>query len=210
MQQADRRDHRPAVHHAGGSQAKSDPAFLWRTFRVLGLAVLAGFGVLLALHDTQAFLLAFAGILVAVLLHAPSDRLAEHTPLTPRWALAGVVGLIPAAFPHRLAVPSLIRQAGKGDQTLPHFRGGVLRTRHVRVPGPNKSHLAALVQTAGGRTITVDLGTAGELGTQLKEGDQVAVRGRGVSIGDRIVLLGYQLRAGDRTYNVNRAARMGG
>lgn len=103
------------VDRDGTARRGADPGFLLRALRVLGLAALVALGVLLLLRGSEAFLLAFAGVLIAILLRAPSDWLAGHTPLSPRWALALVVLAVVAvlALVAWLTVPSLISQAGQ-------------------------------------------------------------------------------------------------
>lgn len=85
---------------------------------------------------------------------------------------------------------------GQGGEraTLPHFRGRVLRTKTVRVPGPDKSHLAALIRTSGGRTIVADLGVAG--GADVEAGERITVVGHPGRIGNQIVVFAKTFAVG--------------
>ncbi len=114
-------------------QAFKDADFVRRVLIVLGLGALA----LLVWNLSAVFLLAFAAVLVAVILRAFADVLAERTPIPRRWALtvAGLVILIGflavsalfgaqmraqmAGISERLpfAINSIGRELGIGDLT---------------------------------------------------------------------------------------------
>ena len=107
-----------------------DPGFLLHALRVLGLAAAVALAVMLLVAATEVFLLAFAGVLVAVLLRAPTDWLSRHTGLSPRPSLALVTLAIVAALAGVgwLMVPSLIDQARQFVDRMPqvvHFRAAV-------------------------------------------------------------------------------------
>ncbi len=84
-------------------------------------------------------------------------------------------------------------------------RGQVAKTRQVGVRGGQKNILA-LVMTQSGQRILVDLGSTAGTKANIQKGQQIAVRGREVRIGDRLILLANQVRAGDQTVDVNRPA----
>lgn len=85
------------------------------------------------------------------------------------------------------------------------IRGQVVKTRQVAVRGGQKNVLA-LVETQSGQRVLVDLGSAQGSKVNAQKGQQIAVRGREVRVGDRLILLAHQVRAGDQTVDVNRPA----
>ncbi len=72
--------------------------FARRVLTALGIAALFAALLLLVWAAADVLLLAFAGILLAVFLRGLSDWLAEHTPLSGRWALAVVVLALAGLF----------------------------------------------------------------------------------------------------------------
>lgn len=71
------------------------PSFSHRAATVVVVVALVYIGLFLLWRVREAVFLAFAGVLVAILLRAPADWLAEHTPLPRGWALAPVLlGLV--------------------------------------------------------------------------------------------------------------------
>ncbi len=73
------------------SPSSQDKGLAHRALIVIGIAV--AIVVLLALlwYVVDVLLLAFAGILLAIVLRAPADWLSRHSPLSPGWSLAIVV-----------------------------------------------------------------------------------------------------------------------
>lgn len=69
-----------------------------RAFIVIGLAVAVVIGLILFWYLVDVLLLAFAGVLLAIMLRAPADWLAARTPLSASWSLALVILLIGAAI----------------------------------------------------------------------------------------------------------------
>ncbi|HET6519535.1 MAG TPA: AI-2E family transporter, partial [Geminicoccaceae bacterium] len=100
---------------AGADRDVPDSAFLWRVARALGVAVAIGLGLLLLFFGTEVLLLAFAGVLLAVLFRTPADWLSARTGLPEGASLALVTLLILAALAAVgwFTVPSLIEQAGQ-------------------------------------------------------------------------------------------------
>ncbi len=105
----------------GAARRSADPGFLMRTLRVLGLAAGVAIGMLLLIYSTEVFLLAFAGVLVAVLLRTPADWLSARTGLPAGAALALVVLGIVVFFGGLgwLTMPRLIEQAREFAEQLP-------------------------------------------------------------------------------------------
>lgn len=62
-----------------------------RAFIVIGLAVAIVIGLVLLWYLVDVLVLAFAGVLVAIMLRTPADWLSARSPLSPPWALALVV-----------------------------------------------------------------------------------------------------------------------
>lgn len=73
------------------SPSSQDKGLAHRALIVIGIAV--AIVVLLALlwYVVDVLLLAFAGILLAIVLRTPADWLSRHSPLSPGWSLAIVV-----------------------------------------------------------------------------------------------------------------------
>jgi predicted PurR-regulated permease PerM len=85
-----------------------EQALLWRELRVLLVLVVVAAGVAAFLYATIVFMLGFAAVLIALLLHDFSSQLSRISPLTQGWALlvtvltmvAVVAGLVGYAAPH--------------------------------------------------------------------------------------------------------------
>lgn len=63
-------------------------ALIHRTLIIIGIAVAVVIALVLLWYLIDVLLLAFAGVLLAILLRAPADWLSDHTPLPSGWALA--------------------------------------------------------------------------------------------------------------------------
>lgn len=99
----------------------SDRQFLRRTLLVAGLFIFTGLTLALIWYASDAFLVLFAGILLAVLLRAPTNWLTSHTPLSEKWAIAlSVASLAVVLFllAYLFSVP-VAEQAGQLMDTLP-------------------------------------------------------------------------------------------
>lgn len=100
-------------------------AFVLRTLVVLGLAALVVVAALLLWSAVEIFLLAFAGVLLAVLLHTAAEFLAERTGMPHGLALAGVIlALVLAAVGGGWAIgPRIGDQASRLVEELPQSIG---------------------------------------------------------------------------------------
>ncbi len=94
---------------------------LWNEFRMLALLILVVAVGTVVVMATGVFLLAFASVLVAVVLHDLSAQLARHSPLSHSWALAVVFVLFLALVGTFtwLTAPNLIDQAGQVTERIP-------------------------------------------------------------------------------------------
>lgn len=116
------REERAAANAGAGEQQElSDTQFFRRTVLVVSLIIFTGLVLALIWYASDAFLVLFAGILLAVLLRAPTNWLTEHTRLSESAslgmsiiALAGFLALLVYLF----AVP-LTEQIGQMIETLP-------------------------------------------------------------------------------------------
>ncbi len=112
----------------GNGQDFSDSQFFRRTVLVGALIVVTGLLLAIIWFAIDVFLVLFAGILTAVLLRAPTNWLAQHTPLSERVALslsiAGLACLI-GLLGYLFAVP-IAEQVGQLVDTLPR---AILRMR---------------------------------------------------------------------------------
>jgi predicted PurR-regulated permease PerM len=110
-------DHEPN----GASAPPPNRDLLWQTLRVALVLVAVAAIVAIVVHATGVFLLAFGGIVVAVLLRTPAAFISRHTPLPPRVALTIVVllGLVAFAVFFWLGVPSLADQARQIAARMP-------------------------------------------------------------------------------------------
>jgi predicted PurR-regulated permease PerM len=92
-----------------------------RTLVQAAVVALVALSVWAVLRGTQVFLVAFAGILLAVLLRTSANWLSAKTPLTPRWGLAIVVvaPLLLAAAAIWLLAPDIAKQASALADRLP-------------------------------------------------------------------------------------------
>ncbi|HET6522115.1 MAG TPA: AI-2E family transporter [Geminicoccaceae bacterium] len=150
---------------AGADRDVADRAFLWRVARALGVAVAIGLALLLLFFGTEVLLLAFAGVLLAVLLRTPADWLSGRTGLPEGISLALVTLLILAAFAAVgwFTVPRLIEQAGqfteRAAQAIETLDGW------LRSLGVNLQRLVPPVETVLGRLPGIVTTTFGVLGS---------------------------------------------
>lgn len=98
------------------------------------------------------------------------------------------------------------QQQAQASKEYQQVRGTIRGIRRVNVRGSDRPAILVLLETQGGNRVVADLGTE-QLGVQLQEGEQLAVRGRPVSIGNqRIVLQANAVRYAGQTLDVNRPA----
>lgn len=98
------------------------------------------------------------------------------------------------------------QQAKQGPMEYRQVRGTVVDARSVPVRGTDKMATLVLLQTENGNRAVADLGTE-RIGLRLKHGDELAVRGRPVTIGgDRFVLQANAISYNGKAYDVNRPA----
>lgn len=99
----------------------SERQLLWREFRLLALLAVVAAAAAAFVAASGVFLLAFAGVLMAIILRDPSTWLARHSFLSPPWALALVVVLLLGMFALLgwLAAPRVAEQAATFAERLP-------------------------------------------------------------------------------------------
>lgn len=111
------------------SDGRANPALLWSEFRILAVMIVVAAVVAVFVLATSVFLLAFASVLAAVLLHDLSSWLARHTPLTLGWSLAfvflGLLGII--AIATWMAAPAVLDQATQVGERIPQALDAVDR-----------------------------------------------------------------------------------
>lgn len=108
----------------------------------------------------------------------------------------------PAGKPPEQQSPS--REA---PMKLSQVRGTVQGIRRVKLRGSDDHAILVLLRTADGRRAVADLGT-GHPGIPLSEGDDLAVRGRPVRIGERkVILRAIAFRHQGRIHAVERPSR---
>lgn len=99
----------------------SDTQFFWRTVLVMSMIIFTGVMLTLIWYASDVFLVLFAGILLAVLLRAPTNWLVEYTRLSERAALgmsiAALVGVL-ILMGYMFAVP-LAEQLGQLMENVP-------------------------------------------------------------------------------------------
>lgn len=95
--------------------------FAKRSFVVSGVVLLTVVLALVIGYAVDVLLLAFAGVLFAILLRSLGDCLSRHTPLGEKWALAVAVLLFigSLAAVAWLLIPSIAGQAGQLRESLP-------------------------------------------------------------------------------------------
>lgn len=155
---------RPAAAATGHGDA-ADPAFLWRVARALGVAVAIGLGLLLLFFGTEVLLLAFAGVLLAVLFRTPADWLSARTGLPEGVSLALVTLLILVALAGVgwFTVPSLIEQAGQFAERATQAVGTL--DGWLQGLGVSLERVLPSVQTVVGRLPGIVTTTFGVLGS---------------------------------------------
>lgn len=97
------------------------PPFAYRV--LIGASIVIGLLLLLFLfwHAVQVLLLAFAGILLAILLRSPSDWLAERARISPHWAIMIVLAVLLTVLTGAglLLVPQIGQQVQDLQDQLP-------------------------------------------------------------------------------------------
>jgi len=84
-------------------------------------------------------------------------------------------------------------------------RGTITDIRKVRLRGQDQKATLVLLETEQGNRAVVDLGT--DVSVRLREGNELSVRGRPITVGDRkVVLQAAAVRYDGRTLDVNRPA----
>lgn len=97
-------------------------------------------------------------------------------------------------------------QSQRAPMEYRQVRGTIQDVRRVQVRGSERPATLVLLRTQQGNRVVADLGTE-RLGIRLRQGEQLAVRGRPVSVGgQRIILQANAVRYGGRTLDVNRPA----
>lgn len=88
--------------------------------------------------------------------------------------------------------------------------GTVLDTKMVKFKGTNQANTIALLKTKkNDRRLTVDLGPKDELNKlKVKKGQQLAVQGIVVNVGDQQVLIADKVKAGDKTIEIDRVPQL--
>lgn len=106
---------------ADAAQDFSDTQFFRRTVLVVSLTIFTGLALALIWYASDVLLVLFAGILLAVLLRAPTNWLTQHTPVSEGFALAvsiAVFACVLLSLGYLFAVP-LAEQIGQLLDTLP-------------------------------------------------------------------------------------------
>lgn len=113
------RPHSPA--RDGPRFAPGGPGFLGRVVQVVAIVALAGLALTLLVLGIDILFAAFAGVLLAVLLHAFGGFVARHTPLPYRWSLTVVVLglLLLLGLGGWLLAPQVAEQADELREQLP-------------------------------------------------------------------------------------------
>ena len=94
------------------------------------------------------------------------------------------------------------RQSSRG-RALQQVSGEILRLKRIPIRNTNIQHTAVLLKTNDGKRRVVDLGPTQNLRQlDLREGDQVSVRGGIVRIGDSRIFFARQVRSDGETVNV--------
>lgn len=90
------------------------------------------------------------------------------------------------------------------------INGRITGIKHVEVRGANVKNTVVMVQSPSNqRRMVVDLGPARNLPSDaLKVGQQIDVQGRTVQIRERRFLVAESLKAGGRTFNIDRREEM--
>lgn len=88
--------------------------------------------------------------------------------------------------------------------------GKVLNTKTVGFRGTDQANQVVLLQTKKhNRHLDVDLGPKEQLEKlNIKQGQNLAVRGRVINVGDRQVLVADKIKRGDKTLDIDRTAQL--
>ncbi len=111
----------PASDPPPASAPPPDRTLLWHTLRITLIVAAVGALIAVVMLAAGVFLLAFGGIVIAVMLRTPSVWISRHTGMPPRWALALVilVALAVIGVSTWYAVPPLIAQANQLLERIP-------------------------------------------------------------------------------------------
>ncbi len=83
------------------------------------------------------------------------------------------------------------------------FQGKLDKLRDVGVKGEKDKHRVAILKTAQGQRMYVDLGPKSQLqDVSIKQGDQVSLQGTMASVKGRSILMAQQLRKGNVTVDI--------
>lgn len=97
-------------------------------------------------------------------------------------------------------------QSAQAPMEYRQVRGTIVDAKRVNVRGTNKQATLVLLETESGNRAIADLGTE-RIGIRLREGAELAVRGRPVNIGQqRVILQANAISYEGRAYDVNRPA----
>jgi hypothetical protein len=115
------REHKGMAAGNAATRAPRQPArsrLARRTLIVSSIAIGCTLGALLLWYSLRVLLLIFAGILVAILLRALADVVANFTHLNHRWSLAVVMLVLVAALAvvGSVTLPPLVEQLGQVGQ----------------------------------------------------------------------------------------------
>ncbi|MFW6094744.1 MAG: AI-2E family transporter [Pseudomonadota bacterium] len=113
-------DESPPAGTAPGSPGP-DRALLWSEFRMLTVLVIVVAGIAVFVLATGVFLLAFASVLMALLLHDLSAWVGAYTPLSRAWSLAVVFLILLAALGTAtwFAAPAVLEQGTQVFERIP-------------------------------------------------------------------------------------------
>jgi len=97
-------------------------------------------------------------------------------------------------------------QARSGPMEYQQVRGTIVDAKRVKVRGSRQPATLVLLEMRNGKRAVVDLGTE-RIGIGLRQGNELAVRGRPVTVGDRkVILQANAVSYEGRAYDVNRPA----
>ncbi|WP_119681631.1 EF-hand domain-containing protein [Indioceanicola profundi] len=103
------------------------------------------------------------------------------------------------------------QQTQQSSMEYRQVRGTIVDAKRVNLRNSDKQAVLVLLETRNGQRTVVDLGTE-RIGIRLREGTELAVRGRPVTVGSqRVILQANAVNYEGRGYDVNRpASRQGG
>jgi len=98
-------------------------------------------------------------------------------------------------------------QEQKAQPEPRQFRGEILKEKEVQIRGKDQTNRVILLKTGGGQRIAVDIGPSRDLAdVNIQVGRNVAVKGRLVRIGDRMVLFAAEVDVNGKNIRINRIA----